>query len=536
MMFKFKGSTRADVVSQTTEVGFTEEELNLYAPPEWHTFRQTMGGMTTKTNKINYPKLIKTWRQMSEMAEVEDAIEEITNEAVVMDDERDIIDITFTEDDKNKLSEEDKKKIELEWGRVKKLLSINRKLDELFRQAYIDGALYLENVYYLDDLKKGIIKLNLLAPHHMEIFYDQDGRRYFKYTPVADNKATAAYRREDSYILDDNLVTFVSMGYWNIDKTVPLSFLNRSVRVANQLRMMEDALVIYRMVRAPERRAFYIDVGKMPKAKAEQHIQNLANKYRNTKIYNTSTGEIETAKLTLAAVEDFWLPRREGKGTEIETLQGGQALGETDDIVYFLKKLYKTLKVPSGRLSAESIFVGSRTTEITREELRFYKFIQKLRRMFNIVFIDIIKKNLIITGKMSQHDWNKVEDFITFDWASDNRFSEMTKLEVMTERMNVVSSADGYLGRYFSRQYIMMELLNFTEEDIKEMDEQIEQEISDGWIEGASPDDEDGGGFDEPEFKSDKPPPGQQPQEIEPTPISPPPKEPEKKAGGNQGG
>jgi hypothetical protein len=481
-LFVDKSVPRDEVRKDTTEVGLSEEELNLYGLPEWQVYGFAM---SQEGVEGDYEKMIKSWRGLAEMPEVEDAVEEIVGESVILDEETECVTPKFVTDDAD-VSDAEKDMVMEEWERVKKLLDLNHRLDDLFKQGYIDGALYIECVFKKDALQEGVIKVNLLAPHHVRILYDTQGRRRFVYLPKPDLRANAFLRTTpvnlNQYIMDDNTITFVPMGYWSLDKTTPLSYLQRSIRISNQLKMMEDAMVIYRMVRAPERRAFYVDVGKMPKAQAEAYIKRLASRYRNRKIYNPTTGEIEAQVASYAAIEDFWLPRREGRNTEIQTLEGGQQLGEINDVEYFLKKLYKTLKVPSSRLDPSTVFAGNKSTDITREEIRFFKFIVKLRRKFNHIFFDLLEKCLVTTGKMTQADWNRVKQFLVFDWQSDNKFAEMVQQEVWRERLTTLGQADAFVGKYFSLAWAHRTILQHTDDEISQMRDEIDDEKEAGLI------------------------------------------------------
>ena len=268
-----------------------------------------------------------------------------------------------------------------------------------------------------------------------------------------------------------------------MNKNMVLSHLHKAIKAVNQLRMIEDSLVIYRLSRAPERRIFYIDVGNLPKIKAEQYLREVMSRYRNKLVYDANTGEIKDDKKFMSMLEDFWLPRREGgRGTEITTLPGGQNLGELEDVKYFQKKLYKALNVPSSRLETETTFNIGRTTEITRDELKFQKFVNRLRKRFSDLFHDILKTQLLLTGVMTIEDWEQVKNHIQYDFVADNYFNELKQNEMMTERLNIVASMDPYVGKYFSIEQIRKQVLKQSEREFAEIDKQIEQEMADGKI------------------------------------------------------
>ena len=262
-----------------------------------------------------------------------------------------------------------------------------------------------------------------------------------------------------------------------------ISYLHKAIKPLNQLRMIEDAVVIYRISRAPERRIFYIDVGNLPKTKAEQYVRSLMQKYRNKLVYDASTGEIKDDKKHMSMLEDFWLPRREGgKGTEISTLDGGQNLGEMEDVEYFQKKTYQSLNIPLTRMESENEFSMGRATEITRDELKFQRFVDRLRNKFNGLFLHLLKTQCLLKGIMSEDEWDEIQSDINFEYVSDNHFSELKEYEIISERMNILGDVNEYIGQYFSVEWVRKHILRQTDEDIKEMDKQISAEREAGII------------------------------------------------------
>ena len=278
-------------------------------------------------------------------------------------------------------------------------------------------------------------------------------------------------------------VTYVTSGLVDRNKGSVLSYLHKAIKALNQLRMIEDSLVIYRLSRAPERRIFYIDVGNLPKVKAEQYLRDVMNRYRNKQVYNAQTGEIRDDRKFMSMMEDFWLPRREGgRGTEITTLPGGQNLGELSDIEYFQKKLYRALGVPESRIANDGGFNLGRSSEILRDELKFTKFVGRLRKRFANLFSDMLKTQLILKNIITPEDWEKISDHIQYDFLYDNQFAELKESELMNERLGTLASIEPYIGKYYSVDYVRRKILRQTDTEIKEIDEQIEQEIADGII------------------------------------------------------
>ena len=453
--------------------------------------------------------LIRRYREMALHPECDSAIEDVVNEAIVSD-----LNDSPVEIDLSNLPASDKLKdiIREEFKYIKEIMDFDKKCHEIFRNWYIDGRIYyhkvidfdkpsegIKEVRYIDALKiKYIRKLkkdnkdafgaqyrNIVNGKNQVDFSNQEVEEFYMYDPNVGSSQNATYRVSDvnNVKIAKDAIVYVTSGLVDRNKQTVLSFLHKAIKALNQLRMIEDSLVIYRLSRAPERRIFYIDVGNLPKIKAEQYLRDVMNRYRNKLVYDASTGEIRDDRKYMAMLEDFWLPRREGgRGTEITTLPGGQNLGELADIEYFQKKLYDSLGVPPTRLAAESGFNLGRSSEILRDELKFTRFVGRLRKRFSQIFIDLLKTQLILKNIVSLEDWDVLSDHIQFDYVYDNHFSDLKKNELMNDKLGVVAAMDPYLGRYFSAEYVRKEILGQTDSEIKEINAQMKKEIKDGII------------------------------------------------------
>ena len=443
--------------------------------------------------------LIKRYREMSLHPECDEAIEDVVNEAIVSD-----LNDTPVEIDLSNLPAGDniKKIIRDEFKYIKDLLDFDSKSHEIFRNWYIDGRLYYHKVVDLKDPHAGIQELRYidalkvkyvrqmkkkdlngvdLQPNKSAITPELE--EYFEYNPVSGaNKSYSPTNGTQGAIkIAKDAVTYCTSGLVDRNKHVTLSWLHKGIKVLNQLRMIEDSLVIYRISRAPERRIFYIDVGNLPKVKAEQYLREVMGRYRSKLVYDANTGEVRDDKKFMSMLEDFWLPRREGgRGTEITTLPGGQNLGEITDIHYFQKKLYKALGVPETRIGGESGFNLGRSSEILRDELRFNKFVGRLRKRFSNMFLDILKTQLLLKNVVTPEDWTQMSEHIQFDYMYDNHFAELKNSELFNERMGNLQQVEPYIGKYYSQDYIRREILHQTEEEIIEQDKIIAQEIDAG--------------------------------------------------------
>ena len=439
--------------------------------------------------KTEYDMVVK-YRMMAMHPEVDSAIEDIIQEAIVTDQNDSPVQIDLANLD---VSDSVKEMIRTEFDYIKNLIGFDTKAHEMFRRWYIDGRLYYHKVIDLKRPQDGILELRYVDPQKIKKV-----RQINKIPKTADQFQSLDYGKVDEYFIYNpkglrntsansgikiakDAITYVTSGILDTNKNIVLSYLHKAIKVLNQLMMIEDSLVIYRISRAPERRIFYIDVGNLPKVKAEQYLREVMSRYRNKLVYDANTGEIRDDRKYMSMLEDFWLPRREGgRGTEITTLPGGQNLGELTDVQYFQTKLYKALNVPAGRLESGTSFDLGRSAEITRDELKFTKFVGKLRKKFSDIFHDTLKTQLILKSVIVPEDWDDMKEHIQYDYLYDNHFTELKNLEMMTEKLNVIAAMDPYVGKYFSTQYIRSEILGQTETQMEEMDAQMADDIESG--------------------------------------------------------
>ena len=450
--------------------------------------------------------LIKRYREMSLHPECDGAIEDVVNEALVSDLYDSPIEIELSN---LNATDKLKKAIREEFKYIKELLDFDKKAHEIFRNWYVDGRLYYHKVIDLKAPQEGIKELRYIDPMKMR-FVRQEKKKdrnvigpnipgrdeakngiapeieeYFMYTPkpaYPTNNLGGGGGAKGTRIAKD-AITYCTSGLVDRNKGNVLSYLHKAIKALNQLRMIEDSLVIYRLSRAPERRIFYIDVGNLPKVKAEQYLRDVMMRYRNKLVYDANTGEVRDDRKFMSMMEDFWLPRREGgRGTEITTLPGGQNLGELSDIEYFQKKLYRSLGVPESRIAADGGFNLGRSSEILRDELKFAKFVGRLRKRFAQLFSDMLKTQLILKNIVSPEDWDKINDHIQYDFLYDNQFAELKESEMLNERLGILATIEPYIGKYYSQEYVRKKVLRQTDGEIIEIDEQIEQEIRDGII------------------------------------------------------
>jgi hypothetical protein len=452
-------------------------------------------------------ELIKRYREMSLHPEVDSAIEDIVNEAIVSDTNDSPVEIELSN---LNASDGIKKKIRKEFKYILDLLDFDKKAHEIYRNWYIDGRIYYHKIIDLKNPQEGIQELRYIDAMKMRYVRQQKKKEgdkqnvfqklrsdnpmdydfpeleeYFIYNPKTtfpSSNPTQTGASQGIKIAKD-AITYCTSGLVDRNKGNTLSYLHKAIKALNQLRMIEDSLVIYRLSRAPERRIFYIDVGNLPKIKAEQYLRDVMMRYRNKLVYNADTGEIRDDKKYMAMLEDFWLPRREGgRGTEISTLPGGQNLGEITDIEYFKKKLYRSLNVPPSRMDGEGGFNLGRSSEILRDELKFTKFVSRLRKRFSNMFNDMLKTQLILKNIITPEDWEMMSEHIQYDFLYDNHFSELKDAELMNERLTLVQAAEPYVGRYYSQDYIRRKILRQTDIEIIEQDKLIEKEIAAGII------------------------------------------------------
>ena len=432
----------------------------------------------------NEIELITRYREMSMQPEIEGAIDDIINEAIVYEDKGNGVEINT---DELKESEQIKKKIRDEFEHILKLLNFGNMGHDIFRRWYIDGRLFYHLVIDEKSPQKGIQELKYVDPRRIrkirEIQKMRDSstgmeiiKQMNEYYLYNERGVIGAHSNLGTKIAIDSIVN-VNSGLMDSKRAMVLSYLHKAIKPLNQLRMVEDATVIYRLSRAPERRVFYVDVGNMPTIKAEQYLRDIMVKYRNKLVYDSSTGEIKDDRKHLSMLEDFWLPRREGgKGTEITTLPGGQNLGELEDVKYFEKKLYKALGVPTSRLEQGQGFSLGRSTEVSRDELKFNKFVERLRNKFSTLFDDILRVQLVLKKVCSEEEWREFKENIYYDFLKDNNFAELKEAELLLNRMGVLQMVDPYVGRYYSKEWVRRNVLMMNDEDIEEIDEQIANE------------------------------------------------------------
>ena len=462
----------------------------------------------TDAQARNEYDLIKRYRDMSLHPECDSAIDDIVNEFVVSDSNDTCVNIDLTN---LQVGASVKKRIREEFEYVKRLLNFDMRAHELIRNWYVDGRTYYHKVIDLKDPKKGITELRYIDPLKIRRVrqkikkVDQvdplairgtalehewgDYVDYYVYNPKGYGRQSAMigtgdFSSNQGIKIAFDAITYVHSGLQDMNKRMHLSFLHKGIKSLNQLRMIEDALVIYRLSRAPERRIFYIDVGNLPKVKAEQYLRDVMARYRNKLVYDAATGEIRDDKKHMSMLEDFWLPRREGgRGTEITTLPGGQNLGELKDVEYFKKKLYNSLNLPPSRLTDDNKgFNLGKSTEVLRDELKFGKFIGRLRKRFSGIFHDTLKTQLILKGVIAPEDWDEMAEHIQYDYLHDNHFNELKELEMETQRIGLVTQMDAFVGKYYSVDYIRRTILGHKDEEIKEQDKLMSKEIDAGIV------------------------------------------------------
>lgn len=436
----------------------------------------------------NESETIRKYREMASQPECDMAIDDVVNETIVHADDDYPVQIIL---DKIKQSESFKNKIREEFRHVMKLMDFNNLGYDIFRRWYVDGKLYYHMVIDEKFPKKGLKELRYIDP-----------RKIRKVKELPKNAKTVGvsdrlYNRPVEYFLysekgfakdannglkiSPDSICYVHSGIHDKTGSNIVSHLHKAIKPLNQLRMLEDATVIYRISRAPERRIFYIDVGNLPKMKAEQYLRDVMQKYKNKLVYDAQTGEVRDDRRYQTMLEDFWLPRREGgRGTEITTLPGGQNLGEIEDVLYFQKKLYKALNVPISRLEADSGFSLGRASEISRDEIKFSKFVGRLRLRFSHLFDKVLETHLLLKGICTKAEWKALKEDIYYDYISDSHFMEMKDSEVLRERVSILNDIDPYVGKYFSKAYVKKHVLRLTEEDMDELDKEIDQEESEG--------------------------------------------------------
>ena len=428
----------------------------------------------------NESDLIRRYRESAQYSDCDTAIEDIVSEAIVADSSKPAISLLL---DDVKVPESIKTKMRDEFDTILRLYRFDEKGHDLFRQWYIDGRMYYHVIIDEKNPKNGIIELRYVDPRKIRKIKNivkeknangvevvRQAEEYYLYN----DKGISEQTTQGVKLSVDSIISCTS-GLIDANTNMVMSYLHKAIKPVNQLKVMEDALVIYRLSRAPERRIFYIDVGTLPKTQAEQYVNSIMNKFRNKVVYDAATGEVKDNRQHLSLMEDFWMPRREGgKGTEITTLQGGQNLGQIEDIQYFQQKLYQSLNVPISRLQPQQNFTLGRSNEISRDEIKFNKFIERLRKKFASLFASALRVQLIAKGIIRPDEWNEISQKIRFDYQRDNHFTEMKNSEIMSQRLSLLSTIDPYVGKYYSTDWVRKNILMQTEEDIKKLEADLD--------------------------------------------------------------
>ena len=434
--------------------------------------------------------LITRYREISMYSDASAAIDEILTEAIAAVDDETVVKINLDDID---IPDDIKNTIIDEFDDIVKMIEFNSKGYDYFRRWYIDGRLYFQKIIDTKNPKRGIVETVILDPRKIkkirEVKKEKDKdsgleiiksiEEYFLYNEkgITYNPGFTTSSANQGIRISTDAITFVPSGLMDLDKNVVLSHLHKAVKPVNQLKMMEDSLVIYRLARAPERRIFYIDVGNLPKLKAEQYLKDIMARYRNKIVYDSHTGEVRDDRKFMSMLEDFWLPRREGgRGTEITTLPGGENLGQIDDINYFQTKLYQSLNVPLSRMQPQTGISFGRATEITRDELKFAKFVGRLRKKFNELFNDLLKTQLLLKGVITEKDWDLIKNEIQYRYAQDQYFEEIKNAENLRNRIDLLTQVQPFVGAYFSQEYVMKNILRMSDKDIVDMKQKIAME------------------------------------------------------------
>ena len=439
--------------------------------------------------------LIMKYRDIASQPECDAAVEDIINESIVGDNDEAPVNLVL---DELEVSDKIKESIKHEFDNILSLLSFNAYAHDIFRRWYVDGRLPYHIIINNENPKQGIKELRYIDPTKLRKVKEVEETTDPKTGAKLIKKVDEFFMFQDKTMNGANqglkiypdAIAYCTSGVMDPQRKRILSYLHKALKPVNQLRMMEDSLVIYRISRAPERRIFYIDVGNLPKGKAEEYLRGIMNQYRNKLVYDAKTGDIKDDRKHMSMLEDFFLPRREGgRGTEITTLPGGENLGQIDDIIYFQKKLYKSLNVPVNRLEQEAQYSLGRTTEITRDEVKFKKFIDRLRKRFSDLFMQLLKTQLLLKGIITKDDWKTWKESISFDYIEDNYFSELKQSEMIRERFEMLSSLDEHIGRFISNEWVRKNILRFNDEEIEEIQKQIDAENKSGENDMPDPDD-----------------------------------------------
>jgi hypothetical protein len=475
-------------------------------------------------------ELITRYREMAMNPEVELAIDDIINESVITEQGKSPVAISLGNVD---IPDSIKNKISEEFGEVLRLLLFQDYAYDIFKKWYVDGRLYYHVMIDAKNPRDGIQELRPIDPRQVKKVREVAGKKsqnntlislpqnvteYYLYYPggIAPRVGYSSSSDQTGLKIAKDSISHVHSGILDPTKKMILGNLHKAIKPMNQLKMLEDATVIYRLARAPERRIFYVDVGNLPKIKAEQYLSSIMSKFKNKVVYDTATGEVRDDRKHMSMLEDYWLPRREGgRGTEITTLPGGTNLGEIEDVIYFKKKLYKALGVPVSRLEPEGSFSLGRATEITRDEVKFGKYVNRLRHRFSTLFDDILGKQLQLKGILSAQDWDTIKSLVEYNFRQDSHFSELKHTEIMRERMEIAQTMDEYIGKYYSQKWLRKNVLSQTEEEIAQIDNEIADEVEDGTIDLDEPSDGDGDNNREENNKPNNPSPENKSQQEE---------------------
>ena len=436
--------------------------------------------------------LIRRYREIALHPECDMAIEDVVNEAIVSNELKAAVRLNL---DNIPFGDDVRRKVEDEFKEILNMMAFNTKGHDIFRRWYVDGRMYYQKIIDRDATYKGITELRYIDPRKIKKIREVRKKKPDGPTPYG---LSVVDEFEEYFLFNEKGVTnstsggikiavdtvaFTPSGLIDQNKNQVLSYLHKAIKPVNQLRMIEDAVVIYRIARAPERRIFKIDVGNLPKIKAEQYLRDVMARYRNKLVYDASTGEIRDDRNYMSMLEDFWLPSREGgRGTSIETLPGGQNLGEIGDLDYFQRKLYRALNVPVSRLEASQGFNMGRSAEISRDEVKFTKFVQRLRNKFTELFNDILRTQLVLKAVIAEEDWHTIREHLQYDFLQDGYFAELKQSEILRERIQLANEMQGYIGKFYSVEYLRKNVLKQNEREMEDIDRQIKKEVKDGII------------------------------------------------------
>ena len=488
--FSIGKKEKKNVKAQTfAEPEYEDGSLTVASGGAYGTYVDTEGAIKSESELIN------RYRDMGLQAEVEWAIDDIINEAIVAAKDKPLVRINV---DNLNVSEPIRDKIRLEFKAISRLLDLQNLGHDVFKRWYIDGRIYYHVIVDENNMEKGIHELRVLDPRKIKKIREKkndrqpDGKtkttvtEYYVYNQKGiyqsqgQTMGTAFTSAATGLKISPDAIVYTHSGLMNSTRSLVLSYLHKAIKPLNQLRMIEDSLVIYRISRAPERRIFYVDVGNLPKLKAEQYMRDLMTRYKNKLVYDAQTGEVRDDRKHMSMLEDYWMPRREGgRGTEISTLPGGSNLGDIEDVLYFQKKLYKSLGVPISRLESEANYTIGRATEISRDEVKFTRFVNKLQSRFSLMFDEMMERQLTLKGIMSKEDWKNIKNEIFYEFESDSHFAEVKHHELVQDRLNILRDMQDYAGKYWSHEYIRKHILMMTDDEVKTNDEQIQKEIDD---------------------------------------------------------